>query len=74
MCTCLSYHHRHSLTSGAIFKAPRLCRKRMQYRCVAEGAVTTSCPPGPKTSNGMSLAHAAVQGRPDFNEGLCLAR
>ena len=45
----------------------------MQYRCVAEGAVTTSRPPGPKASKGMSLAHAAVQGRPYFNEGLCLA-
>ena len=73
MCTCLSRHH-HLLTSGAIFKAPRLCRRRMQYKCVAEGAVTTSCSSGPKASNGMSLAHAAVQGRPDSNEGLCLAR
>ena len=59
---------------AAYLKAPELCRKRVQYRCVAEGAVTTSRLRGPKASSRMFLAHPAVQGRPDVDGGLCLTR
>ena len=71
-CAPVSCTTKHCLlTSAAGFRTPRLCRRRIQYKCAADGAVTTSFCSGPNASNGMSLAHSAVHGRLYFKEGLC---